>query len=155
MAKTNQIDDKKEALRKRRCLNPRPEKVTDERFESGGFFDSLDLLQVKYEMLRRASAEGKPVIQAAAEFGFSRPAFYEARDRFQNEGLAGLIPRKRGPREGHKLTDKVVDFVADAIAQDPEVGIDGLVDLVRERYALEVHRRSLERALERRKKNSR
>ncbi len=66
-------DDKKEALRKRRCLNPRSEKVRDERFQDGGFFDSLDLLQVKYEMLRRAGEEGKPVTQAAAEFGFSRP----------------------------------------------------------------------------------
>ncbi len=154
MAKTNHTDDKNEALRKRRCLNPRPEKVNDELFESGGFFDSLDLLQVKYEMIRRASAEGKPVKHAAAEFGFSRPAFYEARDRFQEEGLAGLIPRKRGPRGGHKLTDKVVDFISEAMAQDPEVGIDGLVDLVRARFALEVHRRSLERALKRRKKNS-
>ena len=62
-------------MRDERCLNPRPEAVSDERFGDSEFFDPRDLVQVKYEMVRRARADGDPVTRAAASFGFSRPAF--------------------------------------------------------------------------------
>jgi hypothetical protein len=46
--------DKVEALRRYHALNPHPEKVKDEAFIKGApFFDARDLVQVKYEMLRR------------------------------------------------------------------------------------------------------
>jgi transposase len=152
MAEKTPNEDKKQALARRRCLNPRPERVKDELFASSEFFDPLDLLQVKYEMLRRAQLEGQPVGAAAAAFGFSRPAFYEALRRFDEEGLVGLLPRKRGPRQGHKVTDSVYDFIADVMAEDPDVGTDGLLDRVRARFALDVHRRTMERAVSRVKK---
>jgi hypothetical protein len=43
-------DPKLAALRETRCLNPRPESVTDERFASCDFFDPRDLVQVKRVM---------------------------------------------------------------------------------------------------------
>ena len=46
-------DPKVEALRAERSLNPRPETVTDEEFRTSEFFDARDLVQVKYEMVRR------------------------------------------------------------------------------------------------------
>lgn len=36
-------------------LNPAPEKVSDPKFQEDGFFDPRDIVQVKYEMLRRVS----------------------------------------------------------------------------------------------------
>jgi hypothetical protein len=36
------------------------------------FFDPRDLVQVKYEMLRRVRIDGASVSQAARDFGFSR-----------------------------------------------------------------------------------
>ena len=36
-----------------RTLNPRPEAVVDATFGSSEFFDARDLVQVKYEMVRR------------------------------------------------------------------------------------------------------
>ena len=54
---TKKSDDKTESLRRRGCLNPDPSRVTDELFDSGEFFDAEDLVQVKYEMLRRVRAE--------------------------------------------------------------------------------------------------
>ena len=41
------------ALRRHSSLNPHPEKVRDELFLSNAFFDPCDIVQVKYEMLRR------------------------------------------------------------------------------------------------------
>src|ERR1022692_2685355 len=69
-------DPKEEALAAERSLNPRPEAVRDAAFTAGGaFFDARDLVQVKYEMVRRVRADDEPVTRAAAAFGFSRPAF--------------------------------------------------------------------------------
>ena len=51
-------DPKLAALRARRCLNPRPERVVDERFARSEFLDARDLVQVKYEMVRRVRVEG-------------------------------------------------------------------------------------------------
>jgi hypothetical protein len=64
-------EDKESALRRHHALNPRPNAVRDPAFTSGNpFFDPRDLVQVKYEMLRRVREEGDSVSQAAAEFGF-------------------------------------------------------------------------------------
>ena len=152
---TKKPDDKADALRQGGCLNPRAERVQDELFDTNEFFDSQDLVQVKYEMLRRVRAEDRTVRRAAEDFGFSRPSFYEAQRQFDQEGLKGLVPKKRGPRAGHKLTPEVVNELAKAQDQDPSLGVEGLVELVRTRFGKKVHPRSVERALARRKKNSR
>ena len=91
-------DDKEASLRRHHALNPRPEEVNDAAFSSGNaFFDPRDLVQVKYEMLRRAREEGSTVSQAAASFGFSRPSFYEAQAAYGSAGLPGLLPQRPGP----------------------------------------------------------
>ena len=63
-------DPKEEALREARALNPRPEAVTDSAFAESQFLDPRDLVQVRYEMVRRVRAEGETVSAAAASFGF-------------------------------------------------------------------------------------
>jgi transposase len=144
--------EKTAALRSRRALNPRPEAVTDPAFLSGNpFFDRNDLVQVKYEMLRRVRHEALPVGRAAAAFGFSRPSFYAARAVFDRDGLAGLVPRRPGPRRAHKLSDAVVEVLARRLADDPSTTSTGLAQLVAERFGVRVHPRSVERALARRK----
>ena len=73
--------------------------MRDAAFTAGGpFFDPEDLVQVKYEMLRRVREEGAAVTQASAAFGFSRPSFYAAQAAFQEAGLPGLVPQRPGPR---------------------------------------------------------
>ena len=59
-------------------------------FATDTFFDPRDLVQVKYEMLRRVQSEGHSVTGAATAFGFSRPSFYQALSAFEEGGLAGL-----------------------------------------------------------------
>src|ERR1035441_4116277 len=53
-------DPKAQALEASRTLNPRPERVADPAFGPGGFFDPADLVQVKYEMVRKAEAGEGP-----------------------------------------------------------------------------------------------
>lgn len=154
MADSKQDDKKTKVLRRRGCLNRRPERVQDELFSQNDFFDAKDLVQVKYEMLRRVRVEGQAVNRAAAEFGFSRPTFYQAQENFADGGLAGLIPGKPGPRGAHKFNDEVVDYVLERQAEDPSLRTEDLVDLVQRRFGFKAHPRSLERAVVRRKKNS-
>ena len=100
-----------EVLSQQGTLNPHPQDVTHELFQNNNFFDPRDLVQVKYEMLRQVRVENQSVSQSAKAFGFSRPSFYQARSTFQQTGMAGLIPQKRGPRHAHKLTPEVLKFL--------------------------------------------
>lgn len=152
MTKTKAPDPKLDALRQRGSLNPHPQRVSDPLFASTDFFDPRDLVQVKYEMLRRVSAEGHGVAQSAKAFGLSRPSFYQAQAALQREGLAGLLAKKRGPRRAHKLSTEVMGFVRELLAQEPALSSAQLVDRVRQRFKLQVHPRSIERALLRREK---
>jgi transposase len=145
-------DPKLEALRQQGTLNPRFGEVTDELFADNSFFDPRDLVQVKYEMLRRVQAEGQSVIDAAAAFGFSRPSFYQAQSAFGQDGLAGLVPRKRGPKQAHKLTEEVVSFIRETRQKDPSVRPGELAQLIHQHFGMTVHPRSIERALRRHQK---
>src|SRR5258708_28751543 len=53
-------DPKQATLAETRCLNPHPEQVRDEAFLASEFFDARDLVQVKYEMVRRSADRGAP-----------------------------------------------------------------------------------------------
>ena len=142
-------DLKVEALRAERSLNPRPEAVTDETFVSCGFMDPRDLVQVKYEMVRRVRIDGETVASTVAAFGLSRPTFYVAADALDTSGLAGLVPQRPGPRRAHKLTEVVVAFARGLLDDDPSLSSVDLVEAIGERFGVSVHRRSVERALAR------
>ena len=146
---------KLEALREYGCLHPKPEVVHDELFVTAEFFDPNDLLQVKYEMVRRVRVEGQRVSHAARSFGLSRPTVYQALAAFEQGGLAALRPQKPGPRRAHKLSEEVVDFLEEALADTPHRGTGELVVAVQEHFGLSVHPRSIERALVRREKKRR
>lgn len=145
-------DPKLEALRQQGTLNPRPDDVTDELFRTSEFFDVRDLVQVRYEMLRRVGQEGRPITEAAAAFGFSRPSFYQAQSTFEESGLAGLVPHKRGPKEAHKLTSNIIDFLQQIRQDDPSLRSADLASRVATRFGVVVHPRTIERGLARHQK---
>ena len=148
------MPSKKPALENSGCLNPSAKDVRDPRFKDIEFFDPEDLVQVKYEMLRRVQVENGSVVETTRDFGYSRPAYYRTKEQFDSAGLAGLVPKKRGPKGGHKLTETVVDFLAQLLDSEPKLGAQDLAARVEEEFDLRVHARSIERALSRRKKNS-
>lgn len=152
MADRKRADPKIAALQERRTLNPRPERVTDPLFEQAPFFDARDLVQVKYEMVRRVEVDHAAVAPTVTAFGVSRPSFYQVREAIAREGLGGLLPRKRGPREAHKLGPDVMAFIAKRRTAAPALSRTALVSLVKKRFGIVVHPRSIERALRRREK---
>lgn len=151
MSRPKPTDTKRDALRRRGCLNPHPETVTNELFVQQDFFDPSDLVQVKYEMLRSVRVEGQPVHQAAQDFGLSRPTFYQAQAAFERSGLVGLLPAKKGPRRSHKLSEEVMDFVQKELTVDKSLPAGELARRIHQRFSITVHPRSIRRALSRHK----
>ena len=88
------------------AVNPHPHAVTDELFGSNGFFDATDIVQVKYEMLRRVAVDGISVRDATNAFGFSRQTFYLAKADFEQNGLQGLLPLSPVPKRITNLLKK-------------------------------------------------
>jgi len=144
---------KAERLKALKSLNRHPERVRAPWFQTGHFFDAQDLVQVKYEMLRHVSHEGASKADSAALFGLSRPAFYQAEAALDREGLAGLLPRRRGPKGAHKLTAQIMSFIERRQTQDPEIHARALAREIKAELNLSVHPRSIERALARKKKH--
>jgi transposase len=143
-------DAKDAALAASRTLNSNPQAVTDPAFAAVGFFDPADLLQVKYEMVRQVEVDGVPAAAAASAFGFARQSVYNARAALAAGGLAALIPGKPGPKGGHKLTGSVLDHLEALLEQDPRLTYDELAAQAAQRFGIQVHPRSVRRALERR-----
>jgi transposase len=148
-------DAKRRLLRQQGVLHPRPKAVTADLFQDSSFFDPGDLIQVKYEMLRRVEAEQIPVSRAAQEAGLSRPSFYQAQAALQQSGLAGLIPQKPGPHGAHKLTAPVLDFLHRQRASQSDLPFAELARMVKQQLGVTVHPRTIERALSRRQKKPR
>ena len=57
MPRAQKDTDKQKALRQHGTLNPRPQDVRHPLFRDSEFFDPEDMIQVKYEMLRRVQAD--------------------------------------------------------------------------------------------------
>lgn len=154
MPRRNHDAPKLIALVRSGTLHPHPDRVTDELFCDNPFFDARDSVQVKYEMLRRVRVDGHSVSRAAASFGLSRPTYYQARAAFERDGLAGLLPAKKGPRRAHKLTPEVLEFVEAQLDAEPGLEPAELARRILERHGVKVHPKSIGRARARSKKNS-
>jgi transposase len=144
-------DPKEAALAAARCLNPHPEQVRDPEFLASEFFDARDVVQVKYEMVRKVKADGAPVTEAAAAFGYSRPSYYEAAAALERSGLEGLVPARPGPRGPHKLTEEILTWAEDQLAAGPALRPAQLPDRIEESFGVHVHPRTVEKALARRR----
>jgi transposase len=140
-------DEKLQALRQSHALHPHPDQVRDPLFSSGSpFFDPRDLVQVKYELLRRVRVDRDSVSHATSVFALSRPTFYAAQAAWERSGLLGLFPEPTGPRHGHKLTDEII---AELLPLSKSMSAVELAVWLREQRSLSVHPRSIERALKR------
>jgi transposase len=147
MAGKKPSDEKRKSLEKHAALNRQPQRVKNKLFGQDDFFDARDLVQVKYEMLRKVRVEKETVSDAAADFGFSRPSFYQAKEAFENEGVAGLIPKKRGPRAPHKVSREVLEFVQSLMEKEDGLTLEQIARRVEKDLGIKVHSTNIARQL--------
>jgi len=133
-----------EELRKNGSFNHRAEAVSAEVFKNSRFFDPHDLMQVKYEMLRVVEKERCDVSSASVTFGFSRVSFYQVKREFDENGIAGLMPKKRGPKGSRKINESDIEFAKSLV--DTRTKAQILIRLKEER-GVEISKRTLERQL--------
>ena len=152
MPRKNALTEKTHRLKQEGSLNPHPDQVNDPLFTDSDFFDPHDLVQVKYEMVRRVQVDAQSVTQTAQTFGFSRPSFYQAQAAVQRGGLSALLRKNPGPQRAHKLDAEVVSFLHQCRRDDPDVRTSALAVRTHKRFGITVHPRSIERALTKQKK---
>lgn len=145
---------KRQRLRQQGTLNARSERVLADLFRDSSFYDPDDLLQVRYEAVRAARQGRSSRAETARDHGLSRHTLHRLERRFVEQGLAGLVPRKRGPRGSHKISDEILRFVDEQRASRGRLGATVLVREIEERFGVSIHRVSLDQALARRTKKS-
>jgi transposase len=145
-------DPKARFLASHGALHPHPERVRDPLFQGSDFFDPRDLVQVRYESLRRHLVDGQAVAAVARAFGMSRQMFYLLAKAFREGGLIGLLPQKRGPKRPRKGIDEILAYVVGRRTGSPGRSTRELVDDVRREFGVQLHRCTLERGLARRGK---
>jgi transposase len=138
---------KTDALIEEGTFNPAPDKVRDPKFRASEFFDPRDVVQVKYELLRRVSIDKASVTEASDEYGVSRPTYYQAKADFDVAGIAGLVPAKPGPRGPHKVDDDVIAFLRARVVAGEPLRARELAKLVRDNLDIDLHPRTIERVL--------
>ena len=142
MAKSPPNDPKLRSLQQQGTLNPRPQAVTDERFANSEFFDARDLVQVKYEMLRRVHKEDPfyfrrcGCLRILASVVLSGPIRVRAR-RSSRPGATEARPQ--GSSQAHRGNRGFSS--ASTAKQNPSLRTSQLVALVKQRFQLIVHPR--------------
>lgn len=144
--------DKVVSLKNSGTLNRSAKAVKDAVFQNNHFFDARDIVQVKYELLRRVQIEGVSIAKAAKNFGVSRLSYYRILAIFNELGLQGLVPQKRGPKKAHKLNDEVLKFIHKQMRENPSIKVSELKITIETKYGLSLHVRTIERALIKKKR---
>ena len=138
---------KRKFLEETGALHRHPDRVRAELFERHRFFDPLDKVQVKYEMLRAHAVEGRSVVSVAEAFGFSRETYYAAWAVFEECGVPGLADGKPGRPGPLKLTKEAAQWVRELYRHHPELSGREIAERLAADMDIEVHRRTIERLL--------
>lgn len=138
---------KRQFLEEAGALHRHPDRVRAKPFERHRFFDPLDKVQVKYEMLRAHAVDGHSVVLVAEEFGFSRETYYATLAAFEAGGVAWLADGKAGRPGPIKLKDEAAAWVWDLHRRRPRLSGREIAERLAEELGIEVHRRTIERLL--------
>jgi len=137
--------EKEKYLKESATFNPKASEVKDELFIKNVFFDPRDAMQVKYEMLRKVGKEKFEIKEAVHLFGMSRQYYYKIKNAFDQKGMAGLLPEKRGPKHPFKLTDDIVGFINEMVKEEPSVTNQRIAEKLEARFKVAVNARTIQR----------
>lgn len=104
--------------------------------------------EVAYKLAMLIKGECGPAgpSQAAEEFGFSRQRYFQLRTLYHQQGTAGLVSHKRGPKTTYRRTREVVHQVVRYRFLDPEMSGDVITQKLNQN-GFAVSARSVDRVL--------
>jgi transposase len=146
--------DKIQVLKNNGTYNNHYAEVKKSDFVENKFYDPMDAVQVKYEMLRDGESGIRPIKDVAEDFGFSRATYYNIKEGFEKRGIASLFPEKTGPKAPHKLSQDICNFVDDYITFNPDKKVLDILEEIYEKKNVKISRRTLERYLEKKKRHN-
>ena len=116
-------------------------------FKTAAFFDSRDIVQVKYEMIRAASKGEGSITEISDEYGFSRKSYYQILKAYEAGGLYALIPQKPGPKKPHKLTGDATAFIESFLAGNTKAKPKEISAALEAEMGISIHPRTIYRYL--------
>ena len=149
------MNSKEEILKSNGTFNKDSKSVIAEDFKSGIFFDPKDIVQVKYEMLRSVANNESSVSEASKKYGLSRQSYYVSKTSMEEGGIAGLLPRKTGPRNAYKLTDEGKQFIDSYTTSHPDAKTREINSVMLAETGISVHDRTVRRYLSKKSLSSR
>lgn len=136
---------KKQILLANGTYNKNYEKVKNDKFLTDSFYDTMDIVQVKYEMLKDAVDDSRGIAQVADDFGFSRASFYNVKEAFDKKGLSALVPEKTGPKKPYKLSGTYQDYIDRYIAEKPKASSNEIAKNIKKDKGVDINKRTVER----------
>src|ERR1700686_2627071 len=76
------------------------------------------------------------------------PLSMKARENFRQDGIQGLLPEKRGPKKPRKLKPEVRRYLQELVGSEPGLKAVVLVQRVRRRFGIVLHPRTVEKAVQ-------
>jgi len=136
---------KKDILIKNGTYNKNHGKVMKWKFREGGFYDPMDIVQVRYEMIKDAGGSGRTIKQVTDEYGYSRASYYHIKDNFDNGGMIALVPEKTGPKSARKLTDDLKEYITKYVEDNPSASSSRIAAEIERNKGITVSKRTVER----------
>lgn len=142
-------------LKENGTFNTDSKSVKADDFLHGIFFDPNDLVQVKYEMLRSVEKKEYSISEASEKYGLSRQTYYINKSAIENGGLAALMPKKSGPKDGFKLKDEGRRFIDNYVSEHPDASPREINAAMATDTGITVHDRTVARYLSKKRQGSR
>jgi hypothetical protein len=106
-----------------------------------------DEVSLKLGMLIKGECGPGGPSRAAEEFGFSRQRYFQLRTLFHEQGAAGLVSQKRGPKTNYRRTREAVCQTVRYRFLDPEISSEVIAQKLRQTH-FDISARSVDRILE-------
>ena len=88
-------------------------------------------------VVQLVAAQLVTVKEAVQAFGIARSTLTDALHNFKQQGIRGLIPNKRGPKQAWKLVPNVRRLILDAVYAYPDWNMSQITELVNQRLLAE------------------
>ncbi|ODS30209.1 MAG: hypothetical protein SCARUB_04678 [Candidatus Scalindua rubra] len=138
---------KKDILAHLGALNKNPEKVTNSLFIERDFFDPLDNVQIKYEMLRANQVDNQKVSRICKQFNYSREAFYVILRKFKKHGIIGFLESSRQRKNTVMLNQDIVKMIIQTKFNNPNISGSKLARKINAKFNTDYKKRAIEKAV--------